>query len=125
MQIARKNLRYSLAFKQKVIGEIEDGTYTISGASRVYGVSDHSIYKWLEKLGKDHLINRIVKVQMRDEVDRIKALEKEKKELESALAQAQLKIIVLESTIESAGELYQTDIKKKFGMKVSGKASKK
>jgi transposase-like protein len=120
-----QNIRYSLAFKQKVITEIEDGIYSISEASRVYKVSTKSIYKWLKEFSKDHLINRIVRIEMRDEADRIKELEEEKRKLESALAQAQLKIITLESTIESAEELYKVDFKKKSGTKVSDSASRK
>jgi len=120
-----QNIRYSLAFKQKVITEIEEGLYNISEASRVYKVSTKSIYNWLKELGKDHLINKIVRVQMRGEADRIKELEKEKQKLEAALAQAHLKIITLESTIESAEELYKVDFKKKSGTKASVSASQK
>jgi transposase-like protein len=120
-----QNIRYSLAFKQKVITEIEDGIYSISEASRVYKVSTKSIYKWLKEFSKDHLINRIVRIELRDEADRIKELEEEKRKLESALAQAQLKIITLESTIESAEELYKVDFKKKSGTKASDSASRK
>lgn len=120
-----QNIRYSSAFKQKVIIEVEEGTYNISEASRVYKVSTKSIYKWLKELGKDHLINKIVRVQMRGEADRIKELEREKQKLEAALAQAHLKIITLESTIESAEELYNIDFKKKSGTKASDSASQK
>ena len=119
------NIRYSTAFKHKVIKEIELGNYTILQASRVYDVSLRTLYVWIEKLGKDHLINRVVRVEMRNESDRIKELEKEKQALETALAQAHLKIIALESTIESAEDLYKLDIKKKSGTKASGSASKK
>lgn len=121
----RQNYRYSLSFKQKLISEIESGIYTISDVQRVYGVSDMSIYKWLRQFGKDHLINRIVRVQMRGEADRIKELEKEKQKLETALAQAHLKIMVLESTIESAEEKYKIDFKKKSGTRVPVNASGK
>jgi len=62
---------------------------------------------------------------MRGESDRIKELEREKQKLEAALAQAHLKIIALESTIESAGELFKFDLKKKFGTPASGKVLKK
>ena len=120
-----QNLRYSSAFKQKVIIEVEEGLYNISEASRVYKVSKKSIYKWLKGLGKDHLINKIVKVQMRGEADRIKELEIEKQKLEAALAQAHLKIITLESTIESAEEIYKIDFKKKSGTKASETVSRK
>ncbi len=49
---------------------------------------------------------------MKDEVSRIKQLEKEKKELESALAQAHLKLLAYESLIEVAEENLGIDIKK-------------
>ena len=120
-----QNIRYSSAFKQKVIIEVEEGTYNISEASRIYKVSTKSIYNWLKELGKDHLINKIVRVQMRGEADRIKELEREKQKLEAALAQAHLKIITLESTIESAEEIYKIDFKKKSGTKASDSASQK
>jgi len=120
-----QNIRYSSAFKQKVIIEVEEGTYNISEASRIYKVSTKSIYNWLKELGKDHLINKIVRVQMRGEADRIKELEREKQKLEAALAQAHLKIITLESTIESAEEIYNIDFKKKSGTKASDSASQK
>ena len=99
------NYRYSTAFKQKVVTEIEGGVYTTGEIERVYGVTRATIYEWLRKFGKDYLINRTVRVQMRGEADRIKELEKEKQKLEAALAQAHLKILALESTIESAEEI--------------------
>jgi len=54
---------------------------------------------------------------MPEEINRIKKLEEEKKRLESALAQAQLKIIVLESTIEVLEEKSGKKLKKKTGSK--------
>ena len=119
------NYRYSSAFKQKVVTEIESGVYTVGEVERIYGVTRATIYEWLRRFGKDHLINRTVRVQMRGEADRIKELEKDKQKLEAALAQAHLKIISLESTIESAGELFNVDLKKKFGTPASGKVLKK
>jgi len=117
--------RYSMAFKQKVISEIESGKYSLRQASKIYNVSDVSLYKWLKRFGKNHLIGKVVRIEMKGEADRIKQLEAEKKELESALAQAQLKIITLESTMEVAEEKYKIDFKKKIGLKGSKKAGKK
>jgi transposase-like protein len=119
------NYRYSSAFKQKIVTEIESGVYTVGEVERIYGVTRATIYEWLRRFGKDYLINRTVRVQMRGEADRIKELEKEKQKLEAALAQAHLKILALESTIESAEEIYNVDLKKKFGTQVSGKVLKK
>jgi len=116
------NYRYSEAFKQKVISELERGKYNKSEMSRLYGVSQNSINKWIRKYGKNHLIEKIVRVEMKGEADRLKQLEKEKQLLESALAQAQLKIITLEATIEVAEEKFNVDLKKNSGMKVLKKA---
>jgi transposase len=117
--------RYSMAFKQKVISEIESGKYSLRQAGKIYNVSDVSLYKWLRRFGKNHLIGKVVRIEMKGEADRIKQLEAEKKELESALAQAQLKIITLESTMEVAEEKYKIDFKKKIGLKESKKVGRK
>ena len=117
--------RYSMAFKQKVITEIESGKYSLRQASKIYEVSDVSLYKWLRRFGKNHLIGKIVRIEMKGEVDKIKQLEAEKKALESALAQAQLKIITLESTMEVAEEIYKIEFKKNSGLKGSKEAGKK
>lgn len=114
-----QNYRYSAAFKQKVVTEIEEGVNIVAEAERIYGVTRATIYVWLRRFGKEHLINRTVRVQMRGETDRIKKLEKEKQQLEAALAQAHLKILTLESTIESAEQIYKVDFKKKSGTKAS------
>jgi len=49
---------------------------------------------------------------VKDEVSKLKQLEKEKKELESALANAHLKLITYETLIEVAEEELGVDLKK-------------
>lgn len=117
--------RYSESFKQQVVSGIESGKYTIGGAVRIYGISSNSIRKWCRKLGKSHLTGKVVKVQRIGEADRIKELEKEKEKLEHALAQAHLKIITLESTLEEAIDQTGIDFKKKLGGNRLSVASKK
>jgi transposase-like protein len=93
--------RYSQAFKQKLVSEIESGKLTISQAQKIYDIGGgQTIQKWLMRFGKAHLLNKVIHIEMRDEKDKIKELERQKQALESALAQAQLKIITLESTIK-------------------------
>ncbi|MDI6765894.1 MAG: hypothetical protein QME52_03625 [Bacteroidota bacterium] len=48
--------RYSQAFKQKVVSEIESDKFTISEARAVYDI-----------LGKTHLLNKVIHIQMKDE----------------------------------------------------------
>ncbi|MGE5353582.1 MAG: transposase [Acidobacteriota bacterium] len=106
-------IRYSQAFMVKVIGEIEQGQLTVPEAMRLYGIKgSDTIPRWMKKLGKNHLLNRMVRVEVMGEAHRIKELEKEKRELESALAQAQLKIIGLEKLIEIASRESGQDLKK-------------
>lgn len=121
----REIKRYSTAFKQKVVSEIENGRFSISQAHAIYDITGTStIQTWLKKFGKYHLLNKIVRIEMKNESSKIKELQRQKRELESALAQAQLKIICLESTIEAAEEMGYP-VKKKSDTKVSPKRSDK
>ena len=118
--------RYSLAFKQKVVSEIERGELKIGDAQKIYDIrGNDTIQSWIRKLGKNHLLNKVVRIEMKDEKARIKELEKQVKGLESALAQSHVKNIALESLIECAEEHYQADFKKNFGGKGLGKGRKK
>lgn len=118
--------RYSLSFKQKVVREIEEGKLGINDAKRLYGISGgETIQSWIKKMGKNHLLNKVVRVEMADELNRLKKLETEKQELESALAQAHLRIISLEKTLEVAEEKYGENIGKKSATKVLKKRQKR
>ena len=105
--------QYSESFKRSVVAEIESGRYTVLEAAAVHQVSYVSLYKWVKKLGHPDSQTRIVRIEMPTERDRIKELEKEKRALESALAQAHMKIILLESTVEVLEEKSGVKVKKK------------
>lgn len=124
MEQRRTCYRYSTAFKRKVVEEIESGQIGIEGARKLYAIhGSGTIQRWIKHLGKNHLLNRVVRIEMKDEQDRLKALEKEKKALESALAQAHLKIIALETTVEVLEEKYGSGDKKKSAMLSSNASS--
>ena len=120
--------RYSTAFKHKVVNEIESGKLSISGAQKLYSIGGSlTIQKWIKKLGKLHLLNKIVRVELKDEISKLKELEKRNRELESALADAHIKIVTYETLIEVAEEELGVDIKKNSKseqLKRSGKSSK-
>lgn len=122
-------LRYSEAFKRKVVEEIENGRLTQAEAKRKYGLSNQTtIRRWLKQFGKKHLLSRIVRIEMPDEKqpqEIIKQLQAEKQQLESALAKTQLKLICMESLVEVAEEHYKIDIKKKFGTMPLNEVGKK
>lgn len=121
----RTFIRYSISFKQKVVKEIEDEGLGKMEAGRRYGIKGaETINNWLKEFGKSHLLNKIVRVEMKDEKDRLRELEKENQKLKIALADAYLARDCAEKVIEVASDLYQTDLKKKFGEKASPSSGK-
>lgn len=113
-------IRYSTAFKLKVVEQIERGELTVSQARRVYDIrGGQTIQKWLVKHGKSHLLSRVVRIEMKDEKDRIKQLEVEKRKLESALAQAHVDNLFLKELVVIAKEEYGIDLKKNTATKPS------
>lgn len=117
--------KYSSGFKQKVVSEIECGQITVEQARKIYNIGGGStITRWIKKLGKNHLLAKVVRIEMTGEIDQLKKLEKEKAELERALAQAHLKILSLETIIESAEEELGIELKKSTVKKQSLKQLK-
>ena len=126
MSETRQLKRYSLAFKQKVVSEIESGKFSLSQVRRIYDIGGGgTVYNWLRKLGKGHFIGKIVRIEMKDEKDKLKELQQKNQQLESALAQTQLKLLVYEALIESVEAHYQIDVKKTFGLTASSARTSK
>lgn len=118
----RSVIRYSPAFKRKVVEEIESGKYTVGEIRRIYDIwGSETIDRWLKKFGRTHLLSRVIRVEMKDEKDKLKELERQKRELESALAQAHLKILSLETMIDIAEDRFDIKIKKKSDTPASKK----
>jgi transposase len=116
----RKVIRYSISFKQKVVKEIEEEGLSISDANRRYGITGgQTIQKWLRELGRSHLLNTVIRVEMKDEKDRLHELEKENQKLKIALAEAYMARDCAEEVIKQAGKIYGADLKKKFGEQAS------
>ena len=106
--------RYSQSFKRKVVSEIESGILTIDQAQKLYWIGSNStIRNWLKQLGKHHLIAQQVRIETTEEVNQLKQLASDKQRLESALADAHLKIATLESQLCQAETQFGIDMKKK------------
>src|SRR5687768_17489087 len=122
----RTTVRYSISFKQKVVKEIEEEGLTFSEAQRRYGIKGgQTLQKWAVSFGKNHLLNKVVRVEMKGEKDRVKELEAEIKKLKIALADATLAKDALETLIEVVNEHYETDVKKNLGQQQSQEQKKK
>jgi len=112
-------LRYSSAFKLKVVKEIESGKFTIAQARKIYDIKGTStIQKWIKKYGKNHLLNKIIRIQMKDEKDQIKELKNQIRALERTLSRSQIDNLCLRSLVEVVDEKYGINSKKNFGSKL-------
>jgi transposase len=112
----RQQIRYSISFKQKVVNEVEQEGLSISEVNRRYGIKGHETVKhWLKALGREHLINRVIRVEMMGESDRLREMEKEILKLKAALADAYMQRDCAEEVVKQASKIYGEDLKKKFG----------
>ena len=123
----KETIRYSIGFKQKVVREIEEEGLCINMAARRYGIKGGAtIQKWIKLFGKNHLLNKIVRIEMKGEKDILKQQEDEIKKLKIALADATMEKHALETLISIVNEHYQTDVKKNLGHRpLQGPAQKK
>ncbi len=122
----RAIIRYSISFKQQVVKEIEEEGLSYEDAKRRYGIKGgETIQKWLGQLGKNHLVNKVVRVEMKGEKDRVKELEAEVKKLKAALADSALENYAMKTLIDVVNEHYGTDVKKNLGPRLSKEEVKK
>jgi transposase len=119
-------IRYSLAFKRKIVQQIESGKYSISEIRKIYDIrGEATVQGWIKQFGKSYLLNRVIRIEMKGEKDKYKELEKEIQRLKSELADEYLKNKALEKLIELANEEYKTDLKKNLDTGSFSKSDKK
>lgn len=123
MTIGRKvTVRYSDCFKLSIVEEIERNGLSIENCRRKYGIGGSTtIQKWLKKYGKNHLLNKIVRVETIDEIQELKALKKELRALKEAYAEVSLENKVFKTYLEIYGEETgkSDEIKKKLEQELS------
>jgi transposase-like protein len=121
----KTQLRYSNGFKERVVRELEEEHLTVKEIQRRYGIRGNvTIQGWIRTFGKQHLMNRVVKIETMDEKDRIKELEKQIKELKLKLADSVMGQHILEEVINEANRMYNTDLKKRLGQGSSDDSEK-
>lgn len=102
----RTTVRYSEAFKQQVIEELEQGKLgSLSEARERYGIGGGStINGWLEKYRRDDLLPRVVRIESMKERDRIKKLERQIRDLKRALVDSEVKSSINQAYFEILAE---------------------
>ena len=96
--------RYSESFKLKVLAELTKGNHSKRQIALTYGIQSSTINGWIKKYGRKDLMNTRVTVQTDDELTRIKALQKELKQLKDLLIKKDLEKLVTDSYLEVAAE---------------------
>lgn len=96
--------RYSESFKLKILSELSTGKYSKRELSRIYGISSSTLNEWVKKYDRKDLMNTRVLVETKDEISRLKALQKEVEQLKELLIKKDLDKLVQDSYLEVAAE---------------------
>ena len=111
--------QYSMAFKQKIMEEIRDGKWKSAyQAATMYGIKDALVYKWMDKLGYSHLKSKVIEIKTMEEIDEVKMLRKQVRELKLALAEETLSRQIEQATVQVAAGIIgisTEELKKKAG----------
>lgn len=119
----RSQRDYTLAFKLKVVEEVEKGSLTYKQAQRVYGIQGRStVLVWLRKHGNlDWTLPKLNSLPTEKE----KTPEQRIKELEAALTEEKQKTLFLSTAIDIAEKQFGMVIRKKYSAKQQKKIKQK
>jgi transposase-like protein len=113
--------RYSEGFKLKILSELSTGKYTKRELSRIYGIQSSTVNEWIKKYDRKDLMNTRIMIENKDEITRLKELNKEIEQLKKLLLKKDLDQLVNDSYLEVAAEMlgYKTvaELKKKLSTK--------
>lgn len=103
--------KYSSAFKLKVVSEIESGKLSVNQAREIYDIGGgNTIVNWIKNLGKNHLLSNVIRIEMKDEKDKIKELKDRVRQLEKLLADKELNNLMNETFLELLAEDHGIDL---------------
>ena len=128
-KVSKQVMRYSEAFKQQVIDELEAGRFgSPYEASQAYGVDQASVNRWAKQYGKAHLLGKVVRVEKQNEPGEIKRLKERVRKLEAALADSVMDQALDQSFFEILCERTGTDTdafkKKHVGQASTGRGKR-
>ncbi len=113
--------RYSEPFKLKILDELSTGKLNKSQLGKLYGINPTTINEWIKKYNRKDLMNTRIKVETKDEITRIKELQKEIEQLKKLLLKKDMDALVEESYLEVAAQKlgYKSvlELKKKLSIK--------
>ena len=116
--------RYSDSFKRQVVDDLESGHFSsVGAANRHPGIKGTTtVKKWVMRLGKNHLLAKVVRVEKPDEAELVSGLRREIAQLQKALGQTQARSLLHESYLELACERMGEEVES-FKKKSAGRRS--
>jgi len=116
-------MRYSEAFQQQVVREIETGRF-----SSAYEARQHyeirgcdTVTRWIKKFGKNPIMTKVVRVEKQSETDELNRLRERVRQLEKAVADQFLAHEIDKSYLEIACERAGIEDVESFKKKAGGK----
>ena len=99
-------LRYSDAFKRNIVEKVAQGIYaTLGEAQRKNGIRGHgTLVYWIKKYGREDILPKRIKVETMNEIDELKVLRKQNKDLKAALADAHMDWCISSALLDIACE---------------------
>jgi transposase-like protein len=109
---AKETIRYSEAFKQQVISELETGKFVGPyAAERAYQIRGRgTVSRWLRQYGRGDLAAQRITIATMSEQDEAKELKKRVRDLEKALADTHMKELLGEAYLEIACKRLGLDV---------------
>lgn len=108
----KPNRVFSESFRKARVSEYESGRYTVAEITRLYGLSDVSVYRWIYRYSTYNKKGYKVVEEKNSGQSRLKEMEQKIADLERALGQKQIRVDYLENLIDLASEKYNIDLKK-------------
>jgi transposase len=109
---------FSTEFKRQKVAELTSGKISIANFSKLWGIRNHIVYRWIYKYSPEHKKGTTMVIQLDSEATKTQALLQRISELERTLGQKQMVIDFNEKLIEIASKELEIDIKKNFSPKL-------
>jgi transposase-like protein len=124
VKVIRKQRVFSESYQRELVGLFEQGKFSVLQLSRLYGITNAVIYRWIYKYSKFNEPGYRVIEMKESSTSKLQQMEQRIRELEKIVGQKQIKIDFLEEMILVAKEELKIDIKKKSFTPPSGVSKK-
>lgn len=112
--------RYSMAFKLRVVEDVESGLLNAEEARKLYGIGGrNTVHEWIAQYGKNLRLGKKVYIMTKDEEIELIRLKREVKLLHKALENAMLREQTYETLIEKVEQEHGIEVKKNLSAKLS------